>query len=189
MLSFRFLFDLPNIFCFRTVNSVFTKCLPEKVGGEGRGPTSIKGYFSCWCVIVVVIRNRTSVIHKIDIIWVGKTCWVAVSVYNVLFYSILGSIYQLYHGVDNTMTHKQNKCHAVRAVQKCHAVRAVQKCHAVREVQKCHAVREIQKCHAVRADFTMIVNKQKIMWFFNYCRCQLGIYNHISLSGVIVINS
>jgi hypothetical protein len=51
----------------------------------------IKGYFSRWCVIVVVIRNLTSVIQKIDIIWVGKTCWVAVCVYNVLFYSILGS--------------------------------------------------------------------------------------------------
>jgi ribosomal protein L31E len=40
----------------------------------------------------------------------------------------------------------------------------------------------------INVNFTMIVNKQKIMWFFNYCRCQLGIYNHISLSGVIVIN-
>jgi hypothetical protein len=46
------------------------------------------------------------------------------------------AIYQLYHGVDNTMTNKQHKCHAVRAVQKCHAVREVQKCHAVRAVQK-----------------------------------------------------
>ena len=37
-------------------------------------------------------------------------------------------------------------------------------------------------------NFIMIVNIESGDCF-NYCRCQLGIYNHISLSEVIVINS
>jgi hypothetical protein len=46
--SFGFLFDLSNIFCFRTVNSAFTKCLPEKVGGGGATKTVKRGaYIFC----------------------------------------------------------------------------------------------------------------------------------------------
>ena len=37
-------------------------------------------------------------------------------------------------------------------------------------------------------NFIMIVNINSCDCF-NNCPCQLGIYNHISLSGVIVINS